>query len=191
MTALTTTAATPHHSASIGRAARALLADRRRSALHLATFVIVAAALFATGSVDVASGSAAFWTLLAWGAVAALDQLITLALAVVAGTVDGHPPVPAGGGVVMTGSIASTVKLDYDRGTAEKSYEPTRFVRALYRLSFQAPFPYAGNAAALEARGTVARWPDCSRSSGSARTWSRGRWTCAARTTAATPSSRS
>lgn len=54
-------------------------------------------------------------------------------------------------GVYLTGSISSQVRLDYDAGTAEKSYRPTRFVRALYRLSFQAPFPYESNMAALEA----------------------------------------
>ena len=54
-------------------------------------------------------------------------------------------------GVFMTGSISSQVRLDYDAGTAEKSYRPTRFVRALYRLSFQSPFPYKSNLDALEA----------------------------------------
>ncbi len=51
------------------------------------------------------------------------------------------------------------VHLDYDRGTAEKIYLPTRFVRLLYRLSFQGPFPYTDNAPALEAarlRRTIA-----------------------------------
>ena len=53
-------------------------------------------------------------------------------------------------GVVKTGSIASDVYLDKSR----PGYEglPTRvFVRALYWLSFQAPFPYEANADALEA----------------------------------------
>jgi hypothetical protein len=54
-------------------------------------------------------------------------------------------------GVVTTGSISSTVKLDYNRGTAHKTYEPPAWVRALYRLAFQAPFPYTSNQAALEA----------------------------------------
>lgn len=54
-------------------------------------------------------------------------------------------------GVVTTGSIASTVRLDYDRGTAHKTYEPPLWVRVLYRLAFQAPFPYESNQAALEA----------------------------------------
>ena len=35
-------------------------------------------------------------------------------------------------GVVTTGSISSTVQLDYDRGTAHKTYEPPAWVRALY-----------------------------------------------------------
>ena len=70
-----------------------------------------------------------------------------------------HTPPPPGGGVVMTGSISSTVRLDYDAGVAEKRYEPTRLVRALYRVAFQAPFPYRDNVDALEAalhRRTVA-----------------------------------
>ena len=54
-------------------------------------------------------------------------------------------------GVVTTGSISSTVELDYDQGTAHKTYEPPAWVRALYRLAFQAPFPYTLNHAALEA----------------------------------------
>ena len=54
-------------------------------------------------------------------------------------------------GVVTTGSISSTVELDYDQGTAHKTYEPPAWVRALYRLAFQAPFPYTSNHAALEA----------------------------------------
>jgi hypothetical protein len=58
---------------------------------------------------------------------------------------------PPAGGVVMTGSISSTVTLDYDAGTAEKTYAPGGFVRALYRLSFQAPFPYSSNLAAVDA----------------------------------------
>ena len=73
---------------------------------------------------------------------------------------EGYPEVPAAGGVVMTGSISSTVKLDYESGVAEKTYNhATRFVRLLYRLSFQAPFPYTSNYAALEAaqhRRTIA-----------------------------------
>ena len=73
---------------------------------------------------------------------------------------EGYPEVPADGGVVMTGSFSSTVKLDYEQGVAEKTYNhATRFVRLLYRLSFQAPFPYTSNRAALEAgqhRRTIA-----------------------------------
>ncbi len=54
-------------------------------------------------------------------------------------------------GAVMTGSISSDVRLDYDRGTAEKVYRPTRPVKLLYALSFQSRFPYTDNAAAFEA----------------------------------------
>jgi hypothetical protein len=159
MTIWTTAADTARERVDARSAATSLLADPRRAVLHLATFVVVATTLIATAAVDIASGSAPFMSLALWGALATLDVLAVLAMRAVSGTVDAHPPVPANGGVVMTGSIASTVKLDYDLGTAEKSYQPTRFVRALYRLSFQAPFPYADNAAALEAarhRRTVA-----------------------------------
>jgi hypothetical protein len=54
-------------------------------------------------------------------------------------------------GTVMTGSISSDVLLDYDRGTAEKVYRPTRPVKLLYGLSFQSKFPYTDNVAAFEA----------------------------------------
>ena len=159
MTMWTTAADTTRERVTARSAAKSLLADPRRAALHLATFVVVTTTLIATGAVDIASGSAPFMSLALWGAVATFDVLAVLALRAVSGTADEHPPVPANGGVVMTGSISSTVKLDYDRGTAEKIYEPTRFVKLLYRLSFQAPFPYADNIAALEAarhRRTVA-----------------------------------
>ncbi|MGH2628132.1 MAG: hypothetical protein ACRDHY_15950, partial [Anaerolineales bacterium] len=65
-----------------------------------------------------------------------------------------HTPAPAApplSGTVMTGSISSDVLLDYDRGIAEKVYRPTRPVKLLYALSFQARFPYTDNAAAFEA----------------------------------------
>ena len=159
MTIWTTAADASRERMDARGAAKALLADPRRAVLHLATFVVVATTLVATATVDIASGSAPFMSLVLWGALATFDVLAVLAMRAVSGTVDAHPPIPANGGVVMTGSIASTVKLDYDRGTAEKSYEPTRFVKLLYRISFQAPFPYADNIAALEAarhRRTVA-----------------------------------
>ncbi len=148
---------TTGHSASL--VLKRVLLDQRRAALHLVTFVAATVTLFGAGYTDIASGSAFFWLMVAWGTVAALDLMATAALGALSGTANEHPPIPAGGGVVMTGSISSTVKLDYDRGTAEKIYEPTRFVKLLYRLSFQARFPYADNIAALEAarhRRTVA-----------------------------------
>ena len=61
------------------------------------------------------------------------------------------PAAPPMSGLVRTGSISSDVLLDYDRGTAEKVYRPTRPVRLLYRLSFQAKFPYTDNVDAFEA----------------------------------------
>lgn len=48
-------------------------------------------------------------------------------------------------------SIASTVVLDPERGTATKIYKPPGLVRLLYWLAFQARFPYEHNRAALDA----------------------------------------
>ena len=48
-------------------------------------------------------------------------------------------------------SIASTVVLDPERGTATKTYDPPRVVRLLYWLAFQARFPYEYNQASLHA----------------------------------------
>ena len=53
--------------------------------------------------------------------------------------------------VVHTGSIGSTVDLDYVSNLAHKVYHPSTKVRLLYWLAFQAPFPYVANHAALEA----------------------------------------
>ena len=54
-------------------------------------------------------------------------------------------------GVTVAGSIASKVYLDWKAGTATKEYSPPLPVRALYRLAFQAPFPYQCRKDALEA----------------------------------------
>jgi membrane-associated phospholipid phosphatase len=54
-------------------------------------------------------------------------------------------------GITTARSIASTVYLDPQAGTATKEYNPPLPVRALYRAAFQASFPYQGNRDALEA----------------------------------------
>ena len=54
-------------------------------------------------------------------------------------------------GIVHTGSISSSVELDYVHGEAHKVYHPSRAVRFMYWITFQAPFPYVANHAALEA----------------------------------------
>lgn len=54
-------------------------------------------------------------------------------------------------GIVLTGSVASDVVLDYDAGTAAKVYRPTLPVKLLYAVSFQARFPYTTNDAAFTA----------------------------------------
>lgn len=48
-------------------------------------------------------------------------------------------------------SIASTVVLDPERGTATKVYRPPGLVRLLYWAAFQAKFPYENNRASLDA----------------------------------------
>jgi hypothetical protein len=53
--------------------------------------------------------------------------------------------------IVHTGSIGSSVDLDFRTNLAHKVYHPSRKVRILYWLAFQAPFPYVDNHAALEA----------------------------------------
>ncbi len=54
-------------------------------------------------------------------------------------------------GCRIESSIASTVVLDPERGTATKVYRPPGAVRLLYWLAFQARFPYEHNRAALDA----------------------------------------
>lgn len=56
-----------------------------------------------------------------------------------------------GPNVVKAGSIASDVYLEFDSCRATKIYRPTWYVKALYWLAFQAPFPYKANEHALEA----------------------------------------
>ena len=48
-------------------------------------------------------------------------------------------------------SIASTVVLDPERGTATKTYNPPGVVRLLYWIAFQARFPYESRESALHA----------------------------------------
>ena len=52
---------------------------------------------------------------------------------------------------VISGGLASRVLLDRVHGTAIKKYNPPWYVRLLYWLAFQAPFPYARNEASLRA----------------------------------------
>jgi hypothetical protein len=53
--------------------------------------------------------------------------------------------------VIHTGSISSSVDLDLVHNLAHKIYHPKRYVRTLYWLAFQSPFPYVDNHPALEA----------------------------------------
>ena len=102
-----------------------LAMDPRRAAFHLATVVTVAA-------LSGLPGNEASPLVYAWVALALLDLTFTSGwrrmLSGHGEDADFTPP-PAGG-IVMTGSISSTVKLDYDAGTAEKTYAPGPLVRA-------------------------------------------------------------
>ena len=51
----------------------------------------------------------------------------------------------------ISGGLASRVLIDRVHGTAIKKYQPPWFVRLLYWLAFQAPFPYVRNEASLRA----------------------------------------
>jgi hypothetical protein len=53
--------------------------------------------------------------------------------------------------IVHTGSIASVVDLDFVHNEAHKIYKPSFLVRLIYRVTFQADFPYVANHDALEA----------------------------------------
>lgn len=60
-------------------------------------------------------------------------------------------PAVAMPGITETGSYASVVMLDAEKGTAVKVYDPPFVIRILYWLAFQAKFPYDANPHALEA----------------------------------------
>jgi undecaprenyl-diphosphatase len=62
-----------------------------------------------------------------------------------------HPVPETPDGKRIVHSIASNVYLDPEAGTAIKEYKPSLPIRALYRLAFQAPFPYQHSKEALEA----------------------------------------
>ena len=65
-------------------------------------------------------------------------------------------PIPENpNGMKIAHSIASTVYLDAQGGTATKEYNPPKLVRALYWLAFQAPFPYQHRREALEAAAAI------------------------------------
>ena len=149
----------PRHSAGPARAVQPVAQPLAEPRGEVRAIVALALVMLGFGALAaVAAPTVGAWVLLA-APLAAVVAAGTLAVhRVLSGGVE-HTPPPPGGGVVMTGSISSTVRLDYDAGTAEKRYEPTRLVRALYRVAFQAPFPYRDNEDALEAalhRRTVA-----------------------------------
>lgn len=142
---------------SLRAIAKGVLLRPRIVLLHVAAFAVTWLTLARAAVLD--RGSVPVLFFLAWALVLVLNVALLVVRSLVSGSPESHPPPPVEGGIVMTGSISSTVKLDYDAGTAEKIYLPTRFVRLLYRLAFQGRFPYADNAPALEAarlRRTVA-----------------------------------
>lgn len=117
---------------------------------RMRTHAIVVAAI---GVLSFATGGRRWLPL--WGAAATLYFGLLGLLRLrrfLSAALEGYPDVPEEGGVVMTGSVSSTVTLDYDLATAEKRYNhATRLVKLLYWLSFQGPFPYTSNEASLEA----------------------------------------
>jgi undecaprenyl-diphosphatase len=66
-------------------------------------------------------------------------------------------PAASTDGTGIARSIASTVYLDPDAGTATKEYNPPWPVKTLYRMAFQAPFPYQQRKEALEAAAAKRR----------------------------------
>ncbi len=65
----------------------------------------------------------------------------------------GRPAAPADRDIA--GSIASTVYLDREAGTATKVYRPPRAVRWMYWAAFQSSFPYATREEALRTAAAV------------------------------------
>ena len=55
----------------------------------------------------------------------------------------------------IAGSVASTVYLDRETGTASKIYRPPRLVRWMYWAAFQSSFPYATREEALRTAAAV------------------------------------
>ena len=121
---------------------------------------IVLSALFGIAALAVVGGLfGAGWALLLLGATGGAVLFARLLYRRLEGGDPGETAQPPASGVVWTGSISSSVRLDYDSGVAEKRYEPPWLVRTLYWIAFQAPFPYASNDDALEAalhRRTIA-----------------------------------
>ena len=77
----------------------------------------------------------------------------------IAGFAIGQAPGQRRQDVVIAHSISSTVHLDFRQGVAHKTYSAPGWVRALYRVAFQAPFPYESNRDAMDAaaaRRTIA-----------------------------------
>jgi undecaprenyl-diphosphatase len=66
-----------------------------------------------------------------------------------------RPQAPRPDGIRLAGSLASTVYLDDAAGTADKVYRPSRPVRLLYWMAYQAPFPYAAREEALRTAAAV------------------------------------
>ncbi|MEZ4504180.1 MAG: hypothetical protein R3C39_16265 [Dehalococcoidia bacterium] len=122
---------------------------RRVLRAHAAGAPLLALGLHLVGGVE--WGSTASSVVWGWAFGALGLYVLVIWRRFVARALEGYPGEVPTGGVVVTGSVSSRVVLDFDAGTAEKAYGAgTPVVRWLYRLCFQAPFPYTANEAALE-----------------------------------------
>ncbi len=125
------------------------LASRRLLLTHAVIALLVVLVLHAADTVEAWTTSS--WLLIAWVVLAVLAYVFLLWRRFVGRALEGYPGEVPTEGIVITGSVSSRVVLDFDAGTAEKAYGVgTPLVRWLYRLCFQAAFPYTGNEAALD-----------------------------------------
>lgn len=127
------------------------LVDARHLLLLHGVIALVLVPVLHVGEI-VNAWSVLSWSLIAWAIVACLAYVVVIWRRFVGRALEGYPGEIPTQGIVVTGSVSSRVVLDFDAGTAEKAYGTgSPLVRWLYRLCFQAPFPYTKNEDALHA----------------------------------------